>query len=96
MIELSLEGATRELSRDGAAVVDGVLDVDALRLVEPWGVSTYRQAFQPEFGAYRGLARVLKSTLNTQNCREKEKSLKKGSFIFCAKLYAPNPSSKKI
>ena len=54
-------------------------------------------AFQPEFGAYRGLARVLKSPLNPQNCRKKEKILKKGTFIFCAKLwYAPNPGSKEI
>ena len=34
-----------------------------------------RKAFQPEFGAYRGLARVLKSPSNPQNCRKKEKVL---------------------
>ena len=56
-----------------------------------------RKAFQPGFGAYRGLARVLKSPSNPQNCRKKEKSLEKATFIFCAKLwYAPNPGSKEI
>ena len=30
------------------------------------------------------LARVLKSPSNPQNCRKKEKMLKKGTFIFCA------------
>ena len=57
----------------------------------------FRKAFQPEFGAYRGLARVLKSPSNPRNCRKKEKILKKGTFIFCAKpWYAPNPGSNEI
>ena len=56
-----------------------------------------RKAFQPEFGSYRGLARVLKSPSNPQNCRKKEKILEKGTFIFCAKpWYAPNPRSKEL
>ena len=56
-----------------------------------------RKAFQPEFGAHRGLARVLKSPSNPQNCRKKEKIPEKGTFIFCAKpWYAPNPGSKEI
>ena len=56
-----------------------------------------RKAFQPEFGAYRGLARVLKSPSNPQNCRNKQGILEKGTFIFCAKSwYAPNPGSKDI
>ena len=51
-----------------------------------------------EFGAYRGLARGFwKSPSDPQNCRKKEKTLEKGTFIFCAKLwYAPNPGSKEI
>ena len=32
-----------------------------------------------EFGAYRGLARVLKSPSNPQNCRKKEKNLEKST-----------------
>ena len=57
----------------------------------------FRKAFQPEFGAYRGLALVLKSPSNPQNCRKKEKIVKKGTFIFCAKLwYAPNSGLKEI
>ena len=57
----------------------------------------FRKAFQPEFGAYRGLARVLESPSNPQNCGKKEKIVEKGTFIFCAKLwYAPNPGSKEI
>ena len=56
-----------------------------------------RKAFQPEFGVYRGLARVLKSPSNPPNSRKKEKSSEKGTSIFCAKLwYAPNPGSKEI
>ena len=63
---------------------------------ESWGFSG-RKVFQPVFGAYRGLARVLKSPSNRQNCRKKEEILEKGTFIFCAKLwYAPNPGSKEI
>ena len=59
--------------------------------------SLFRKAFQPEIGAYRGLARVLKSPSNPQNCRNKQKILEKGTFIFCAKpWYAPNPGSKEI
>ena len=55
----------------------------------------FRKAFQPEFGAYRGLARVLRSPSNPQNCRKKEKIQEKGTSIFCAKpWYAPNPGSK--
>ena len=47
-----------------------------------------RKAFQPEFGAYRGLARILKSPLNPQKCRN--------TFIFCAKLwYATKPWFKR-
>ena len=58
---------------------------------------SFRKAFQPEFGASRGLARVLKSLSNPQNCRKKEKILETGTFIFCAKpWYAPNPGSKNI
>ena len=57
----------------------------------------YWKAFQPEFGAYRGSARVLNSPSNPQNCRKKEKILEKGTFKTCAKLwYAPNPGSKEI
>ena len=56
-----------------------------------------RKAFQPEFGAYRGLARVLKSPSNPQNCRKKEKIMGKGTFIFCSKPWdEPNPGSKEI
>ena len=56
-----------------------------------------RKAFQLEFGAYRGLAWVLKLPSNLQNCRKKENIMEKGTFIFCAKLwYAPNPGSKEI
>ena len=56
-----------------------------------------RKAFQPEFGAYRGLAQVLKSPSNPQNCRKKGKIPEKGTSIFCAKpWYAPNPGSKEI
>ena len=56
-----------------------------------------QKAPQPEFGAYRGLARVLKSPSNPQKPRKKEKIMEKGTFIFCAKLwYAPNPGSKEI
>ena len=44
-----------------------------------------RKAFQPEFGAYRGLlAQVLKTPSNPQNLRKKEKILEKGTFIFSA------------
>ena len=46
-----------------------------------------RKAFQPEFGAYRGSARVLNSPSNPQNCRKKEKILEKGTFKTCAKLW---------
>ena len=54
-----------------------------------------RKACQPEFGAYQGLARVLKSPSNLQNCRKKQKILEKGT-ILCAKLwYAPIPGSKR-
>ena len=53
-------------------------------------ISFYRKAFQLDFGAYWGLARVLKSPSNPQNCRKKENILERGAFIFCAKLwYAP-------
>ena len=56
-----------------------------------------RKAFQQEFGAYRGLARVLKSPSNPQNFRKKKKNLEKDTFIFCANLwYAANPGSKEI
>ena len=57
----------------------------------------FRKAFQLEFGAYRGLAGILKSHSNPRNCSKKEKVLKKGIFfVFCAKLwYAPNPGSKE-
>ena len=56
-----------------------------------------RKPFQPEFGAYRGSARILKSPLNNQNCRNKLKIPEKGTFIFCAEpWYAPNPGSKEI
>ena len=56
-----------------------------------------RKAFQQEFAAYRGLARVLKSPSNPQSRRKKEKLPEKGAFIFCAKpWYAPNPGSKEI
>ena len=67
-------------------------------LITSLGKKSYiRKAFQPEFGAYRGLARVLKTPSNPRNCRKKEKILEKGTFIFCAKLwYAPNPGSKEI
>ena len=65
-----------------------------------WGHSwahSCRKAFQPEFGAYRGSARVLNSPSNPPNCRQKEKILEKGTFKTCAKLwYAPNPGSKEI
>ena len=45
---------------------------------------------------YRGLARVLRSPSNPQNCRKKGKILEKGTFIFCAKLwYAPNLVQKR-
>ena len=45
----------------------------------------YWKAFQPELGAYQGLARVLKSPSKPQNCRKKEKILEKGtSFYFSA------------
>ena len=61
----------------------------------PWKLN--RKAFQPEFGAYRGSARVLDSPSNPQNCRKKGKNLDKGTFKTCAKLwYAPNPGSKEI
>ena len=61
-----------------------------------WGLGS-EMAFQPEFGAYWGLARVLKSPSNSQNCRKKQNYLNKGTFIFCAKpWYAPNPGSKEI
>ena len=33
----------------------------------------FRKAFQPEFGAHQGLARVLKSLSNPQNCRNQER-----------------------
>ena len=42
----------------------------------------FRKAFQPEFGAHRGLAWVLKSPSNPQNCRKKEKNPGKGHFCF--------------
>ena len=45
-----------------------------------------RRVFQPEFGAYRGLARVLKSPSNPQNCRKKEKIIQKDTLFS-----APNP-----
>ena len=58
---------------------------------------SFRKAFQPEFGAYGGLARVLKITLKPSNSGQKEKNLEKTTFIFCAKLwYAPNPGLKEI
>ena len=64
--------------------------------LSPFSPGKYRKAFQPEFGAYRGLARVLKSPSNPQNCRKEERILEKGTFIFCAKLwYAPNPGPQK-
>ena len=60
-------------------------------------LTVFRKAFQPEFGAYRGSARVLNSPSNPQNCRKKEKIPEKGTFKTCAKLwYAPNPGSKEI
>ena len=56
-----------------------------------------QKALQPEFGAYRGLARVSKSPSKPQNCRKKEQNLEKGTPVFCAKLwYAPNPGSEEI
>ena len=48
-------------------------------------------SFQPEFGAYRGLARVLKSPSNSQNCRNMQKILEKGAFIS-----APIPGMHQI
>ena len=42
------------------------------------GPSNFK-AFRPEFSAYRGLARVLKSPSNPQNCRKKERILAKGT-----------------
>ena len=45
------------------------------------------KAFQAEFGAHRGLARVLKSPLTPQNCsRNKQKILEKGTLFS-----TPNP-----
>ena len=41
-----------------------------------------QKAFQPEFGAYRGLARVLRSPLNSQNCGQKAEHPGKGHFYF--------------
>ena len=56
-----------------------------LALAEPKACSKqFRKAFQPVFGAYQGLARVLKSPSNPQNCRKKEKNLEKATCIFCA------------
>ena len=46
-----------------------------------------RKAFQLEFGAYWGLARVLQSPSSSQNCRKKEKIQEKALFF----LSAPNP-----
>ena len=49
-------------------------------------------AFQQEFGAYRGLARVLKSPSNAQNCTKKEKNPGKGHFYFLRQtLVCTNP-----
>ena len=57
-----------------------------------WNFQAGQKAFQPEFGAYQGLERVLKSPSNPQNCENKKKILQKGTIIFCAKIwYAPNP-----
>ena len=59
--------------------------------------NSFRKAFQPEFGAYGGLAGVLKSPSNPQNCRNTQKNLENCVVIFCAKpCYAPNPGSKEI
>ena len=41
------------------------------------GFFAFRRAFQPEFGAYRALARVLKSPLNHCKTAEGEKSWKR-------------------
>ena len=57
-----------------------------------------RKAFQqlPEFGAYRGLARVLKSPSNPKTCRRKEKILEKGHFYFlCQTLVCTKPWFKR-
>ena len=44
-----------------------------------------QKAFQPEFGAHRGLVRVLRSPLNPQNCRNKQKILK-GHYYFLRQI----------
>ena len=46
-----------------------------------------REAFQPEFGAYRGLARVSKSPSNPQNC-SKRGNRGKGHFYFLRQTLA--------
>ena len=57
-----------------------------------------QKAFQPEFGAYRGLVRLLKSPLNPQNCRNKQTILEKDTSIFCAKVWFKPPfcSSREV
>ena len=60
--------------------------------------SEVRKAFQPEFGAYRGLARGLKSPLNPQKLQKyTENLLEKGTFIICAKPWyeCAKPGFKK-
>ena len=83
----------------GAGVANCRIFRSAVPSVVVWSILlvSLRKAFQPEFGAYRGSARVLNSPSNPQNCREKENILEKGTFKTCAKLwYAPNPGSKEI
>ena len=64
---------------------------------DPWMALPSRKTFQPEFGAYQGFARVLKSPSNPSSNRKEEKILEKDTSTFCAKLwYAPNPGSKEI
>ena len=57
----------------------------------------FQKAFQPEFGVYRGLALVLRSSSNPPNSRKKKEIMEKRMFIFCTKLwYAPKTLVQKI
>ena len=53
------------------------------------------KVFQLEFGAYRGLAPVLKSPSNPQNCRKKETILEKGTFFLRQTLVCTKPWFKR-
>ena len=60
-----------------------------------WGGLKSSENVSTRVWCVRGLARVLKTPSNPENCKKKEKTL--DTFSFCAKLwYAPNPGSKEI